>query len=172
MKKQNINCAENMNRKRRVLNITIDRMWCMVTQLKFQNQWQNYSTRVGQAIRVNDKVYGWKRFFPRAFTKVSTNFLRLFGFFFGFSFFSCSCLFVAVATFYWACFQFKNFRESIVLMGNSEHGMKREILLRVFTLVSKRFCIYFKLKQGRQGWSFYLYYKHRPSINLITLHSS
>ena len=33
-------------------------MWCMVTQLKFQNQWQNYSTRVGQAIRVNDKVYG------------------------------------------------------------------------------------------------------------------
>ena len=145
--------------ERRVLNITIERMWCMVTLLKFQNQWQNYSTRVGQAIRVNDKVYGWKRFFPRAL-------------FFGFSFFSFSCLFVAVATFYWACLPFKNFRESIVLTGNSEHGMKREILLRVFTLVSKRFCIYFKLKQRRQGWSFFLYYIHRPSINLITLHSS
>ena len=42
-------------------------------------------------------------------------------------FFCCSCLQLLLLTFYWALFQFKNFRESIIQMGNSYQGIREHV---------------------------------------------
>lgn len=42
-------------------------------------------------------------------------------------FFCCSCLQLLLLTFYWALYQFKSFRESIIQMGNSYQGIREYV---------------------------------------------
>ena len=42
-------------------------------------------------------------------------------------FFCCSCLQLLLLTFYWALYQFKSFRESIIQMGNSYQGIREHV---------------------------------------------
>ena len=42
-------------------------------------------------------------------------------------FFCCSCLQLLLLTFYWALYQFKSFRDSIIRMGNSCQGIREHV---------------------------------------------
>ena len=66
------------------------------------------------------------------------------------SFFSFSYLLLQWLTFYWACFPFKNFQESIIKTGYfchrvSSRSASQKILSESFTQISEHFHTYFKL---------------------------
>ena len=74
----------------------------------------------------------------------SLGFSIFFNFFFGFPFFLCFFL-----SFYWACFQFKNFWESIIDTGYFYYGVvkcsRRKFCCEFFTQISEHFRVYLGL---------------------------